>query len=231
MTFGNNAAYGFLDIKANMAHELGHALGFYHEHQRDDRDSHVVFNCQNLADWTQELQDQGFCTNLIAAKAHGWSSLNFIVYPQSFTEPPFNCYSNTYDEDSIMHYSGGIGAAKPRLPGISRKTVLGTKANPKTSFKKNLKPSSTDVARTNAMYTTQANQKRDVGKYCGPSARSTRTYTVAAALTSGLLATAAPIDITGTPTDAGAATITSAPVTDAGGQGTIGPLTSCSLVQ
>ena len=29
----------------------GHVLGLYHEHQRPDRDDHVIFNCQNLLDY------------------------------------------------------------------------------------------------------------------------------------------------------------------------------------
>ncbi|KAL8775646.1 MAG: hypothetical protein Q9209_000142 [Squamulea sp. 1 TL-2023] len=44
MKFGTGNNYGFLDSKSNMAHELGHALGLYLEHQRSDRDAHVLFN-------------------------------------------------------------------------------------------------------------------------------------------------------------------------------------------
>lgn len=48
MVFGEGDSFGFLDTHVNMAHELGHALGFYHEHQRFDRNDHVVFNCKHL---------------------------------------------------------------------------------------------------------------------------------------------------------------------------------------
>lgn len=169
---------------------------------------------------------------MIAAKNNGWSSLDFIILPQSFSNPALNCYGVTYDEDSIMHYPGGAGAAKPLIG--HRRTVLGTKADPNTSFKKNMKPSSTDTTRVNVMYATQGNQKRDVGKDCRSQARLSRTYTVPAALTSALQVTDAPIDITGTPIISAGPTdgpsessVTPAPYP----QGSIGPLTSCSLVQ
>ena len=46
LLFGTGPRYGFLDETVNMAHEIGHALGLYHEHQRSDRDAHVLFNCK-----------------------------------------------------------------------------------------------------------------------------------------------------------------------------------------
>ena len=67
-----------------------------------------------------------------------------------------------------MHYPGGAGASKPRFG--RRKTVLGTKANPDVSFKKNTTPSKGDVDRANAMYTTPDNQKRDMANACGMGA-------------------------------------------------------------
>ena len=52
--------------RGNIFHELLHALGFYHEHTRPDRDDHVEVQWQNIKDgmeinfkiderWEQEL--------------------------------------------------------------------------------------------------------------------------------------------------------------------------------
>ncbi|KAL8999895.1 MAG: hypothetical protein Q9169_001301 [Polycauliona sp. 2 TL-2023] len=165
MVFGNNKAYGLKDKNANMAHELGHALGFHHEHQRDDRNDHVVFNCKNLADWSEDKEKQGFCTDLLLAKNSGWSSPEWMII-SSDQNPPLCVKGDTYDEDSIMHYPGGAGGAKDDY-GLHRKTVLGKRGNPNESFKKKKKPSSSDVDRANAMYTTPQNGKRDEVKLCG----------------------------------------------------------------
>ncbi|KAL8995908.1 MAG: hypothetical protein Q9169_004444 [Polycauliona sp. 2 TL-2023] len=150
MIFGTGKDYGMLDVKANMAHELGHALGYYHEHQRYDRDDHVIFNCQNLADWTQDKEDNGFCTDWAKAPAEKWSSQDFIKLPEGESNPPIFCYTN-FDEASIMHYSGFAGSKKPK-PGQKRKPVLVRKRD-NQPFPKNLKPSSRDAVRANNMYT------------------------------------------------------------------------------
>ncbi|MGI8808775.1 MAG: M12 family metallopeptidase [Acidimicrobiales bacterium] len=70
-------------------HELGHALGFHHEHQRSDRDTYVTINFQNVADqdparnWWARIPDT---TN--------WSGYDFL---------------------SIMHYSRNGGSKSPDL--------------------------------------------------------------------------------------------------------------------
>ncbi|KAL8956606.1 MAG: hypothetical protein Q9183_006266 [Haloplaca sp. 2 TL-2023] len=123
------------------------------------------FTGKNLADYSDDKE--GFCTDLIAANQNGWSSNEFIILPKSQTASPINCLSDQYDEDSIMHYSGGSGGPKKDIIGIEfghRKTVLGQKGKPNESFKKNTKPSVMDVARVNDMYAE--------GQICDPESGS-----------------------------------------------------------
>jgi len=68
---------------------IGHLLGLYHEHTREDRDDFVIFNCKNV---------------------------KFLCCPgcPSFGIDPGHYPSPTYDINSIMHYSSwafsnGIG--------------------------------------------------------------------------------------------------------------------------
>ena len=60
-------------------HELAHALGFWHEQSRTDRDDHVV---------------------IVQANIHPLMRRNFRKYTHELTDP----LGVNYDYDSIMHY-------------------------------------------------------------------------------------------------------------------------------
>lgn len=79
-----------------MAHELGHALGLWHEHQRWDRDNYVV------------IQDgsPGTSQNIQPSQAH-----NFIIKGQG----AWIASSTPYDFDSVMHYSQWAFTICPQL--------------------------------------------------------------------------------------------------------------------
>lgn len=64
--------------KGNTIHEIGHALGLWHEQSRIDRNEHVKINWENIA----ENHAHNFKQHLNDSKDHG-----------------------AYDFDSIMHYS------------------------------------------------------------------------------------------------------------------------------
>ena len=65
-----------------MLHELGHLIGFFHEHSRPDRDEYIRINYQNIE--------------------RGVSFSQFDAY----VHPGYNTLGFTYDYNSIMHYNG-----------------------------------------------------------------------------------------------------------------------------
>lgn len=66
---------------AIVRHELGHVIGFFHEHQRKDRDNHVNYNPENVID-------------------SNYARSQFVrLYDTSNSFIPVG-----YDFDSIMHY-------------------------------------------------------------------------------------------------------------------------------
>lgn len=70
-------------INGIVLHELGHALGYWHEHQRGDRNANVTFNAGNVCPVGVNV------------------GVNFGSPPTGSTTP--NEYG-PYDFDSIMHY-------------------------------------------------------------------------------------------------------------------------------
>ncbi|CAG7837627.1 unnamed protein product [Allacma fusca] len=76
-----------------VAHELIHALGFYHEHSRTDRDDFITVSWSNI---------------------NGGSAYNFDKYPASFV----SLFGVSYDYDSLMHYSAYAFAINHNLPTL-----------------------------------------------------------------------------------------------------------------
>ncbi|XP_045110776.1 blastula protease 10-like isoform X3 [Portunus trituberculatus] len=95
------------DYLGIVAHEIGHAIGFFHEQSRPDRDDHVVINYENIQD-NRESNFNKYSTNAI------------------------NSHNIPYDYSSDMHY-GSTGftingkttiATKDRLA----QTLIGQRA-------------------------------------------------------------------------------------------------------
>lgn len=78
-----------------MAHELGHALGLIHEQSRQDRNSSVQINLNNVCKANDPSCSGGFCFN--SANVRIDCDHNFIVNQNSLTY-------GAYDFDSVMHY-------------------------------------------------------------------------------------------------------------------------------
>ena len=75
--------YYFISQLSIVVHEIGHAIGLFHEQMRSDRDEHVIINWQNIYEDTKS---------------------NFVK------EEQFEHNKGVpYDYTSIMHYDGKVG--------------------------------------------------------------------------------------------------------------------------
>ncbi|KHJ95122.1 astacin [Oesophagostomum dentatum] len=78
------------EVSGIAAHEIGHALGFYHTHSRHDRDQFITVNMRNIVyDWRDQFNLESTSTN--------------------------DNYGIAYDYGSIMHYGAHSASAKGGL--------------------------------------------------------------------------------------------------------------------
>lgn len=120
------------NTRGSAVHEMMHALGFYHEQSRDDRDRYVTINGSNIR----------------SGKAH-----NFRKYNQSWYHRfwPEGRNMGNYDYGSIMHY-GPTAFGKPKSGGERMTTIVPKRSGVTIGQRRRM--SRTDIASINGIYPT-----------------------------------------------------------------------------
>ncbi|XP_066581573.1 protein tolkin [Prorops nasuta] len=107
-----------------VVHELGHVVGFWHEHTRPDRDRHV-----------QIIRD-----NIMSGQEYNFNKL---------TEEEVNSLGLPYDYDSIMHYAKNTFSKGTYLDTILPMESHGKK---RPEIGQRIRLSEGDIAQTNLLY-------------------------------------------------------------------------------
>lgn len=107
-----------------VVHELGHVVGFWHEHTRPDRENHVVINK----------------VNIMTGQEYNFNKL---------TEDDVNSLGQAYDYDSIMHYAKNTFSKGTYLETILPVDIAGRK---RPEIGQRIRLSEGDVAQANLLY-------------------------------------------------------------------------------
>ncbi|EDW13989.1 dorsal-ventral patterning protein tolloid [Drosophila mojavensis] len=107
-----------------VVHELGHVVGFWHEHTRPDREKHVVIEHNNI------MKGQDYNFNMLSVDE-------------------VNSLGMAYDYDSIMHYARNTFSKGTYLDTILPIEVKGRK---RPEIGQRLRLSQGDIAQANLLY-------------------------------------------------------------------------------
>lgn len=121
-----------LNTRGSAMHETMHAMGFYHEQSRDDRDTYVTINTANI----------------ISGKEN-----NFLKYNQSIWHYLFPQGRNIgeYDYNSIMHY-GRTAFGRTDTSGHQLETIVPSSSTAQIGQRDSL--SVNDIRSINTLYPT-----------------------------------------------------------------------------
>lgn len=165
MTLDISEGIGSGSAVSNVAHEIGHAWGLLHEHQRPSlwtsyyggnaQFNTFSFMCENMADYAQKLAERGNmnreCRYEAAAQAVSFSAYNILPYLNGYDAGS----AGQVDWESIMIY-GSIAGSKT-VNGQRTNTL--TKADGST-FGYNLFPSQTDIDTLNTLYANELGDQK-----------------------------------------------------------------------
>ncbi|XP_055381621.1 dorsal-ventral patterning protein tolloid isoform X2 [Condylostylus longicornis] len=130
-----------------VVHELGHVVGFWHEHTRPDRDAHVVIEHNNI------MKGQNYNFNML-------------------TSDDVNSLGQPYDYDSIMHYARNTFSKGTYLDTILPIEVKGKK---RPEIGQRIRLSQGDVAQANLLYRCPKcgrTFQENIGSFSSPSYQS-----------------------------------------------------------